>query len=138
MSKSTRHIIIAYIAGAISAIAGLFLFAIAYNALTQPDPDQQERLMRMLLESNSSVLRDQSSEACAKSTALIAYYDTCARQLDGKTSQPCSVIAEPESAKVPTSAQEAKDLLQHVGELKEHTCNASHRQKPTIEIYPDD
>ena len=128
MNKSTRHIIIAYIAGAVSAIAVLFLFAIAFNALNRPDPDHQARLMRTLLESNSSILHHQPSETCEKSAALIAYYETCARQLDGKTSQKCGVIAEPENATVPTSSQEAKDLLQRAENLKEHACNSRYRQ----------
>lgn len=139
MRKSTRNILIAYIAGAASAIAGLFLFAIIFNALNKPDPDQQERLMKMLLESNSTILRHQSSETCAKSTALITYYKTCARQLTGKTNQACDVLAAPENVNVPTSEQEAKDLLQRAEARNKQACKSPVRYRPNLmKVDPND
>ena len=132
MSKSTRHIIIAYIAGAVSAIAGLFLFAIVFNAFNTPDRDRQERLIGTALLGNALDFDSEPSEDCTSSVARMAYYNTCARQLSGKTNQACDVLAAPENINVPTSEQEAKDLLQRAEALNKQACKSPVRYRQDL------
>lgn len=139
MSKSTRNIIIAYIAGAVSAIAGLFLFAIVFNVFNTPDRDRQERLIGTALRGDGLNLDFEPSQDCKSSAARMAYYNTCARQLSGKTDQACDVLAAPENVNVPTSEQEAKDLLQRAEALNKQACKSPIRfRQDTIKADKND